>query len=95
MNTPPPEPVTNGNGNGVHAVAARSSAGASYAGSVHIDSDDEGTHTPRPQVTKGGLPPRNAVHCACGQDGEGGVALLLRTIDFAAWVSLLEDVADK
>lgn len=27
------------------------------------------------------------VHCACPHEHEGSLALLLRTVDFAAWVS--------
>lgn len=32
-------------------------------------------------------PPAHGVHCACPHDGEGALSLLLRTVDFAAWVS--------
>lgn len=47
-------------------------------------SDDEVATTP-PPVTPTAPPPRDAVHCACGAHDEPPLAVLLRTIDFAAF----------
>jgi hypothetical protein len=48
-------------------------------------SDEEAVNTP-PPLTPAAPPPRDAVHCACSSHDEPPLAVLLRTMDFAAWV---------
>ncbi|BEJ17338.1 hypothetical protein CspHIS471_0607390 [Cutaneotrichosporon sp. HIS471] len=52
--------------------------------SEQANSDDEVATTP-PPITPTAPPPRDAVHCACGAHDQPPLAVLLRTIDFAAW----------
>lgn len=100
MNTPPPdEPnglglkessngASNGTTNGASNGAPNGTPRPKLAARALLDSDEEMmAHTPGPQSTKSFLPPRDIVHCACAHHGEGHLALMLRTIDFAAWVS--------
>lgn len=81
MNTPPPEGSAAANGNGLaHGNGSSSSSG--YLG-LHHD-DDIRLHSPALRKS----PPLDERKHECPEGDEPPLALMLRTVDFAAYVSV-------